>query len=202
MGIDYLRQRGYISRMSNGLTENQKISLLRLARKVVEAAVRGQAVGAFESEDPVFNEKRGCFVTLHNHGQLRGCIGQFQPSQCLLRTVREMAIAATQDSRFASNPITPRELEQIDIEISVLSPLEKTDNPLGLELGRHGIYIKKGYRAGCFLPQVATETGWSKEEFLGNCCAGKAGLPYDAWKKSDTEVYLFTAEVFGEKDFA
>ncbi len=187
--------------MSNDLTETQKIVLLRLARKIVEAAVRGQPIGTFESEDPLFNEKRGCFVTIHNHGQLRGCIGQFQPSQSLLKTIREMAIAATRDSRFASNPVTPRELAQLDIEISVLSPLEKTDNPMALTLGRHGIYIKKGYHAGCFLPQVATETGWSTEEFLGNCCAGKAGLPYDAWKKSDTEVFLFTADVFGEKDF-
>ena len=93
------------------------------------------------------------------------------------------------------------ELQEIDIEISVLSPLEKTDDPLSLELGKHGIYIKKGFAGGCFLPQVATETGWNKEQFLSQCCGGKAGLPPDAWKQADTEVFLFTAEVFGEKDF-
>jgi AmmeMemoRadiSam system protein A len=188
--------------MTNEMTDKQKRALLGVARKVVEAAVRGQAVSEFESDDPLFQEKRGCFVTLHNHGRLRGCIGQFQPSQSLLRTIRDMAIAATQDSRFASNPVRPAELEQIDIEISVLSPLEKTDDPMSLELGRHGIYIKRGWASGCFLPQVATETGWSKEEFLGNCCAGKSGLPYDAWQKSDTEIYLFTADIFGELDFS
>jgi AmmeMemoRadiSam system protein A len=182
------------------MTEKQKRSLLQVARKAVTAALRREPVSGFESKDPLFNEMRGCFVTIHNHGRLRGCIGQFQPSQSLLSTVREMAIAATQDGRFTMNPITPAELDEIDIEISVLSPLERTDDPLSLELGKHGIYIKRGRTSGCFLPQVATETGWSKEEFLSQCCGGKAGLPGDAWKKSDTEVYLFTAEVFGEKE--
>ena len=182
------------------MTEKQKRALLGVARKVITAAVRGEAVGRFKSEDPLFNEPRGCFVTIHNHGQLRGCIGNFQPSAALVQTVREMAIAATQDYRFAANPVTASELSEIDIEISVLSPLEKTDDPLSLELGKHGIYIKRGSAGGCFLPQVATETGWTKEEFLSNCCAGKAGMPADAWKQPDTEVLLFTAEVFGEID--
>ena len=118
----------------------------------------------------------------------------------MLESVKEMAIAATQDFRFATNPVSKAELPSIDIEISVLSPLARTDDPLSLELGRHGIYIKNGYRAGCFLPQVATETGWSKQEFLSHCCGGKAGLPADAWKDPRTEVYLFTAEVFGERE--
>ena len=183
------------------MTDKQKQSLLYVARKVVESAVRREPVSNFDSEDPLFSEKRGCFVTLHNHGELRGCIGQFQPDQPLLKTIQEMSVASTRDSRFAANPVAPGELGDIDIEISVLSPLEPTDDPLSLELGKHGIYIKQGYSSGCFLPQVATETGWTKEEFLSNCCAGKAGLPSDAWQKSDTEVLLFTAEVFGEKDF-
>lgn len=183
------------------MNENQKRKLLEVARKVVEMAVRRQPVSTFESEDEVFNEHRGCFVTIHNHGDLRGCIGHFQPGQPLIKTIREMAIAATQDSRFLNNPLTPKELPQIDLEISVLSPLKKTDDPLSLELGRHGIYIVKGGRSGCFLPQVATETGWSKEEFLGYCCAHKAGLPAEAWKQPGTEIFLFTADVFGEKDY-
>jgi uncharacterized protein len=182
------------------MTDKQKKTLLEMARKVIETTVRNEPVSGFESEDQLFNEKRGCFVTIHNHGDLRGCIGQFQPSQPLIETIREMAIAATQDSRFTMNPITPAELNKIDIEISVLSPLEKTDDPLSLELGKHGIYIKHGWTSGCFLPQVATETGWSKEEFLSNCCGGKAGLSPDAWKQPDTEVFLFTAEIFGEND--
>jgi len=183
------------------MTDKQKQSLLQVVRKVIESTVRGEPVSEFESEDPLFNEKRGCFVTIHNHGQLRGCIGRFEPDEILIRVLREMAVSATRDPRFTMNPVTPAELKEIDIEISVLSPLEKTDDPLSLELGKHGIYIKKGFAGGCFLPQVATETGWDKEQFLSQCCAGKVGLPPDAWKQSDTQVFLFTAEVFGEKDF-
>lgn len=184
------------------MTDKQKQALLGVARKVVEAAVRGEAVSEYESKDPLFNEKRGCFVTLHNKGALRGCIGQFEAAQSLVKTVRDMALAATRDGRFAANPVRAGELSSIDIEISVLSPLELTDDPLSLELGRDGIYIKRGWASGCFLPQVATETGWSKEQFLSECCAGKAGLGGDAWRESDTEVYLFQAEIFGERDFA
>ena len=182
------------------MDDQQKQALLGVARTVIERCVKGQRPGNFESDDAMLNEKRGCFVTIHNHGDLRGCIGNFQPDTTLLDTVVAMAAAATRDSRFLHHPITPAELNKIDIEISVLSPLEKTDDPLSLELGVHGIYIVRGYAAGCFLPQVATETGWSKEEFLGNCCSHKAGLAAEAWKDSATEVFLFTAEIFGDKE--
>lgn len=182
------------------LTENQKKSLLSVARKVIDATVRRVPVSGFSSDDLVFNESRGCFVTIHNNGELRGCIGHFTPPGSLLDTVVEMAQAACHDSRFANNPVMPAELAEIDIEISVLSPLEKTDDPLSLELGRHGIYIQRGYRGGCFLPQVATETGWTKVQFLSYCCSHKAGLPADAWKQPGTDVLLFTADVFGEKE--
>jgi len=184
------------------MTEKQRRSLLRVARRVIELSVRRTTLGQFSSEDPLFNEHRGCFVTIHNHGQLRGCIGVFQSDKPLLKNVVEMAAEAAHDSRFTMNPLTSAELDRIDIEISILSPLELTHDPLSLELGTHGIYIKRGWTSGCFLPQVATETGWTREEFLSNCCSGKAGLPPDAWKRSDTQVFLFTAEVFGEKDFS
>jgi len=111
--------------------------------------------------------------------------------------LRKPKASATGDPRFFADPISADELEQLDIEISVLSPLQRTDDPLSLRLGTDGIYIKKGRASGCFLPQVATEAGWGKEEFLSYCCAHKAGLPADAWKDPKTEVYLFTAEVFG-----
>jgi len=114
----------------------------------------------------------------------------------LIELIAEMAKAsATSDPRFFADPITAGELDQLDVEISVLSPLKRTDEPLSLRLGIDGIYIKRG--SGCFLPQVATETGWSKEEFLSYCCAHKAGLAPDAWREPETEVYLFTADVFG-----
>ena len=178
----------------------QRQTLLRIAREVVEAAVRGQPPARHESSDPLFAEHCGCFVTIKNHGRLRGCIGTFTADAPLLHTVEQMAQAATHDPRFPFDRINPAELSQIDIEISVLSPLQKTDDPLSLELGKHGIYIRRGLASGCFLPQVATEAGWNKEQFLSNCCAGKAGLDPDAWKDPKTEVLLFTAEIFSESE--
>ncbi len=137
-------------------------------------------------------------MTLKNGERLRGCIGQFVSDIPLIELIAEMARAsATSDPRFLSDPITADELGQLDIEISVLSPLVQTDDPLSLRIGVDGIYIKKGFASGCFLPQVATEAGWNKEEFLSYCCSDKAGLSPDAWKEPGTEVYLFTAEVFG-----
>ena len=180
----------------------QRATLLRVAREVIEAVVRGERWRPHKSGDPLFGEKRGCFVTIKNRGRLRGCIGSFHADAPLLKSVEQMAEAATRDPRFPFDRITPSELGQLDIEISVLSPLKKTSNPLSLELGKHGIYIRRGGQAGCFLPQVATELGWSKEEFLSHCCAGKAGLRPDDWKDPDTEVLLFTAEVFGEANSA
>ena len=178
----------------------QRQTLLRVAREVIEAVVQGQSPPQHESSEPIFAEHRGCFVTIKNRGRLRGCIGTFVAEAPLLRSVEQMAQAATRDPRFPLDPITPEELGQIDIEISVLSPLKKTDDPLSLELGKHGIYIRRGLNTGCFLPRVATETGWNKEEFLSHCCAGKAGLEPDAWKDPDTEVLLFTAEILSESE--
>ena len=182
------------------MQSQQRQTLLCIAREVIEAVVRGQPPPCHESSDPLFAEHRGCFVTIKNRGRLRGCIGTFIADAPLLRTVEQMAEAATRDPRFGLDPITPQELGQIDLEISVLSPLQRTLDPLSLELGKHGIYIRRGSSSGCFLPQVATETGWNKEEFLSHCCAGKAGLEPDAWKNPQTEVLLFTAEVFSEAE--
>ena len=180
------------------MNEKQKQTLLSVARDTVEAVITGGPTPKPQSDDPELNAKCGCFVTLKNKGRLRGCIGQFSSEGPLIKLVGQMAKAScTDDPRFFANPITPGELEELDIEISVLSPLQRTDEPLGLRLGVDGIYIKKGRASGCFLPQVATETGWSKEEFLSNCCAHKAGLTADVWRDPETEVYLFTAEVFG-----
>jgi uncharacterized protein (TIGR00296 family) len=109
-----------------------------------------------------------------------------------------MAVAALSDPRFRSSPVTPQELPQLHIEISVLSRMVRTLEPLLLELGVHGIYIRHGFYGGCFLPQVAVEQMWDRETFLSRCCADKAGLQPDAWKDPETEVYLFTSEVFEE----
>jgi len=183
------------------LSDNDKRTLLRIAREAVEATVHGTSPPEVRVESEALNAPCGAFVTLKNRGRLRGCIGTFAARGPLHETVREMAAAALQDPRFLTHPVTAEELDQIAIEISALSPLEKVDDPLReIELGRHGIRIDGPYGSGCFLPQVATETGWSLEEFLSQCCAGKAGLRRDAWMLPDVTVYRFEAEVFGEED--
>ena len=180
------------------MNDEQKQTLLKVARETVEAVIRRQKITMITSDDPELNAPCGCFVTLKNRDRLRGCIGRFISDRPLIELVAEMAKAsATGDPRFFTDPITVGELGKLDVEISVLSPLKLTDDPLSLKLGVDGIYIKRGSASGCFLPQVATETGWSKEEFLSYCCAHKAGLAADAWKEPETEVYLFTADVFG-----
>jgi AmmeMemoRadiSam system protein A len=179
------------------MDDAQRKQLLKIALDVVEAVVRGTPFEPPRVDDPELNGPCGCFVTLKVRDRLRGCIGQFISDRPLAELVAEMAEAsALKDPRFADNRITADELEDLDIEISVLSPLQRTHDPLSLRLGVDGIYIKRGYASGCFLPQVADETGWTQEEFLAYCCSHKAGLPADAWKDPKTEVYLFTAEVF------
>jgi len=179
------------------MNDTQKKELLEVAADAVRAVITGIEPTKPVSDDPELNAPCGCFVTLKNQGRLRGCIGQFISDVPLIELISKMAGAsATGDPRFFADVITADELQDLDIEISALSPLKRTDDPLGLQLGIDGIYIKKGGASGCFLPQVAGETGWTKEEFLSYCCAHKAGLPADAWQDPNTEVYLFTAEVF------
>ena len=182
------------------MNDTQKKTILKIARDSVEAIINNKLIASPKSEDPQLTAKCGCFVTLKNAEELRGCIGQFVSDRPLIELVAAMAKAsAADDPRFFAEPITSDELDKLDIEISVLSPLRQVEDPLSLRLGVDGIYIKKGFSSGCFLPQVATETGWSKEQFLSYCCSHKAGLSEDAWQQSETEVYLFTAEIFAAK---
>ena len=139
------------------------------------------------------NSKCGAFVSLHKHGHLRGCIGHFGEDYPLHEIVAEMARAAAfEDPRFM--PVTHAELNDLDIEISVLTPMRRIQSLDEFELHRHGIYIKKGYRSGTFLPQVADEVNWTKEEFVGHCSQDKAGLGWDGWR--DAELYVYEAIVF------
>jgi AmmeMemoRadiSam system protein A len=182
------------------LSDSERKTLLRIARETLKAVLERQPRPTLAAESEALRQPCGCFVTMRNHGRLRGCIGTFTARAPLYQTVQQMAEAGTRDPRFVGHPVTAAELDQIDLEVSVLSPLEKVADPLkDIELGRHGIYINGPYGSGCFLPQVATETGWSLEEFLSNCAAHKAGLPPDAWKDPAVTVYRFEAEVFGEK---
>ena len=142
-------------------------------------------------------EHCGAFVTLHKDGKLRGCIGRFHVDEPLYKVVQRMAISSSpQDYRFPRE--VESEIDELDIEISVLTPMQKINSIDEIELGKHGIYIKAGYSSGTFLPQVATQTGWSKEEFLGHCAKDKAGIGWEGWKNAD--VYIFEATVFDEKE--
>jgi len=180
------------------MNDIQRRTLLKIARDTVEAVITRKPAPKPRSDDAELNAPCGCFVTLKNRSRLRGCIGQFVSELPLIELVVEMATAAaTGDPRFMANPITPQELNSLEVEISVLSLLQATKDPLSLRLGIDGIYIRRGHASGCFLPQVATETNWSKEQFLSFCCSHKAGLPPDAWRDPKTDVYLFTADVFG-----
>jgi AmmeMemoRadiSam system protein A len=142
-------------------------------------------------------EKRGAFVTLTKNGSLRGCIGYIQPVTPLYKAVSDMAIAAsTRDPRFS--PVAQGELGDIHIEISVLSPLRLIVDTNEIEIGKHGLFMTRGNNSGLLLPQVATQQGWNREEFLRQTCV-KAGLPAQAWKDKGTQIYTFSAQIFSEK---
>ena len=182
------------------LNTQERKRLLEIARKSIEVYLKEGKRPEFQEKDPVLLKEMGAFVTLHEHGELRGCIGNLAAAGALYLTIRDMAIeAAVGDPRFS--PLTLSELNDVEIEISVLSPFEKIDSPDKIQLGVHGVLVKRGFNSGVFLPQVAAETGWSKEEFLSYLCSNKAGLAADAWKDKSTQLYIFTAEVFSEKKF-
>ena len=187
--------------MADELSPQARKRLLQIARASVEAAVRRTPSPPAHSDDPELQAQRGCFVTLTARGHLRGCLGCFTTTRPLWKAVAEMArSSATEDMRFFGAQLTPRELPDLRIEISVLSPMTKIENPLDIELGVHGIYVVGKSGAGTFLPQVATEHHMTKEEFLSSCCAHKAGLPADAWRTGEAEVLVYTANVFGEEE--
>ena len=179
------------------MNDAAKRELLKIARDTVSAAVRGERRPSVTPVEPELLVPSGAFVTIKNRGRLRGCIGRFDAESPLYEMVEEMAVSsATGDPRF--QPVSPDELHSLHIEISVIGPLEKISDPLDFTLGVHGIYIRRGGAHGCFLPQVATETGWSKAQFLSECAEGKAGLDPEAWKEPRTEVLRFTCEVIAE----
>ncbi len=182
-----------------GVSEAGRKSLLEIARKTLEARLRGKPVPKFKVDSAELRWNRGVFVTLNKGDKLRGCIGCFTSVEPLYKVVSEYAvISATRDRRF--RPVRASELKDIKIEISVLSPKRRVKDPLKeVVIGKHGIYIKRGSRSGTYLPQVAVEHKMSLEQFLSSCCSSKAGLRADAWKDPRTEVYVYTAQVFHEE---
>jgi len=181
-----------------GLSREEKLTLLSLARKTIEEyLLKGRRVKIPEVCGSL-TEKRGAFVTLNKSRSLRGCIGNMIGTMPLIETIREMAIAAaTEDPRFPS--MSSDELNDIRIEISVLSPLKRIEDVGEIDVGKHGILMRKGFYQGVLLPQVAVEYGWDRKAFLEQTCI-KAGLPPDAWKDPKTTLEIFTTEKFSEKD--
>lgn len=180
------------------LSLEEKEKLLKIARVSVVEAVTGEK----QPEPPItegrLKENCGAFVTLKKYGELRGCIGYIVAVKPLYETVKDVArSAAVNDYRF--NPVSKDELDKINIEISALTPLKRISDINEIEIGKHGLYMKRGFDSGLLLPQVATEYGWDRETFLQQTCR-KAGLPSNAWKDPATEVFVFSAEVFGEKE--
>lgn len=180
------------------LTADEKATLLAIARQSIEDSLSGRRPQPADEATltPALRAKCGAFVTLNLGGRLRGCIGNLIGRRPLHATVQAMALAAAfEDPRF--RPVTDGELAGIDIEISVLSPLRRITSPDEIELGRHGIFMVKDGRSGTFLPQVAADTGWTRDEFLGHCARDKAGLGWNGWREA--ELYVYEADVFGEK---
>jgi AmmeMemoRadiSam system protein A len=181
------------------LSREHHQQLLRIARESIQAALAGRRAPVDPSTlDPELNQPSGAFVTLHGaDGDLRGCIGSIQAIEPLSQAVASNAYnAAFRDPRFY--PVRPDELPELDIEISVMSPIELVTDVNAIEVGRDGLIISRGGRAGLLLPQVATEQGWDRETFLSQTCV-KAGLPSDAWRSPGCRIEKFSAEVFGEQ---
>ncbi len=182
--------------MNFTLTDNEKSILLQTARLTITSRLTGKKAD-YPEPTPKLKEKCGAFVTLHKSGKLRGCIGYVEDIKPLFETVKEVSeSSAFGDPRFPS--VRPDELDSIDIEISVLTPLKRIKSIDEIQVGVHGIMIKQGYYSGLLLPQVATEYGWDRETFLAHTCS-KAGLPGKCWRESNTEIEIFSAIIFGEK---
>ncbi len=182
--------------MARALTAEERSFLLVLARRTLEARLGGLALPEASPPPGPLTEPRGAFVTLTGRdGALRGCIGHVEGAVPLWQSVRENAVAAAlRDPRFP--PVRLAELDELHLEISALSPLERAA-PDAVEPGRHGVLVEHGFHRGLLLPQVATEYGWDRETFLDHTCR-KAGLRPGCWQSADTRLWVFTAEVFGE----
>jgi AmmeMemoRadiSam system protein A len=179
-----------------GLTTEDKKILLYIARQAIITALNDEKLPPPESITDGLIAQQGAFVTLNKEGTLRGCIGTFTATEPLYLTVARMAReAAFSDPRF--NPVEKNEVDHLHIEISVLTPMKKINDPESVEVGRDGLYIRQGFRSGVLLPQVPVEYGWDRMTFLQHTCL-KAGLPTDAWKAEGTELFVFQAEIFGE----
>jgi len=184
------------------LSTEEEQTLLRLSRFTLERWLTEKKYPSEKEMEgyeitPSLEQKVGVFVSIHKLGELRGCIGYLTGTTVIYKSVIENTVnAATKDPRFP--PIGENELDMVDIEISVMTPLKPLEDIEDIEVGRDGLLLERGFHRGLLLPQVATEWGWDKYEFLEQTCR-KAGLPPDAYQKKDTKIFCFQAQVFGEK---
>src|SRR5688500_2598564 len=186
------------------LSPQQQRVLLDAARDAIRRKLAGQPGPPDDEQAPpadrVLAEPAGCFVTLHSRRthELRGCVGRLDAVDPLLTAVRRSAANVLSDPRFSTDPIRLDELPDLDLDVSVLSPLRSAPGPLEFDLTNEGVYLTWGEaRAGCFLPQVARETGWSKEQLLARLCVEKMGLPPTAWQDPRAKLFVFTTLVIG-----
>lgn len=186
--------------MSFSLSDQEKEFLIQLARESIITFLTSGNRKKVKYFSENLKTPTGVFVTLHERENLRGCIGYVEGVKPLQDAVMDNAIsAAFSDPRFM--PVGTDEVEQLDIEISVLTPLEIVEDTSDIEIGRNGLLIKQNFNQGLLLPQVATEQNWDLDTFLQHTCF-KAGLPADAWKEAETEIYKFSAIIFNEEDFS
>lgn len=181
------------------LNREQQIKLLQLARKTISGKLGiDEGIDTFDFPDEIFKEETGAFVTIHLNGKLRGCIGYIQGVKPIPETVIEVSLSsAFKDPRFI--PLSEKEYRNIEIEISIMSPIEHVADIDDIVVGRDGLIISKGHNRGLLLPQVPVEQGWDKAEFLTHTCL-KGGLQGDSWKKEGVKIEKFSAQVFSEKD--
>jgi len=183
------------------LTQPMKREVLNLARAYIRRALRVDDVIP-EIHEPELAHPAGCFVSLHslNNHRLRGCVGRIDASQPLKIALESASKSVLEDPRFSKSPITPEELAWLSIEVSVLSPPRPALTPLDFKLDE-GIYLTYGNRSGCFLPQVAEETGWTREQLLDRLCTEKMGLPATTWRQPQAVLHVFSVDVIGPEPF-
>jgi uncharacterized protein len=184
------------------LSNGQQRILLDLARSSIQRALRGQAAPPLPV-DPELQQPAGCFVSLHQsfRHRLRGCVGRLDAKAALAQTVVTMARGVLEDPRFLNQPVRLGELSELDIELSILSPLIKLNRPEDFDPRSAGIYLTYGDRSGCFLPQVARDTGWNREQLLDRLCTEKLGMPPGTWRQAGATLYEFTALLVGPEPF-
>jgi AmmeMemoRadiSam system protein A len=185
--------------ISMNLTIDEKRTLIEIARSSIASVLQNKTLPTLKFQSEALKRVSGVFVTLRIGEELRGCIGYIEPLFPLALATQEVAVkAAMEDPRFM--PVTLPEMQNITIEISVLSPLSELHDVEKIEIGKHGLVIDAGYKRGLLLPQVATEYNWDRKQFLKQI-ALKAGLPPDAWKRSEVKLFTFTVEKFDESEF-